>query len=93
MQQKTPQVQAQPVRVGTNGFAIASFVTSLFGIVILGLVFGFIALDQLKHSNQEGRGFAIAGIAISFAYLGLAILGMLLMMLFFGVFVTPLLAL
>jgi fumarate reductase subunit D len=58
-----------PQAVGTNGMAIASLVSSLFGWLcvigpILGLVFGFIALGQIKQTGQGGRGLAIAGIAI-----------------------------
>jgi hypothetical protein len=55
--------------VGTNGMAIASLVCSLFGWLcvigpILGLIFGFIALGQIKQTGQGGRGMAIAGIVI-----------------------------
>jgi hypothetical protein len=55
--------------VGTNGMAIASLVCSLFGWLcligpILGLIFGFIALGQIKQTGQGGRGMAIAGIII-----------------------------
>jgi hypothetical protein len=55
--------------VGTNGMAVASLVCSLFGWLcligpILGLIFGFLALGQIKQSGQGGRGMAIAGIVI-----------------------------
>jgi hypothetical protein len=55
--------------VGTNGMAIASLVCSLFGWLcligpMLGLIFGFIALGQIKQTGQGGRGMAIAGIVI-----------------------------
>jgi Domain of unknown function (DUF4190) len=58
----------QPV-AGTNGMAIASFVCSLVGYscgvgLILGVIFGFVALSQIKRSGQNGRGMAIAGIII-----------------------------
>ncbi len=58
-----------PQNSGTNGFAIASLVCSLVGWIcgigpILGLVFGFVALGQIKQSGQGGRGMAIAGIVI-----------------------------
>jgi Domain of unknown function (DUF4190) len=64
----------------TNGLAIASLITSLVGgllgiplsfvcfigilIPIVGAVLGTIALGQIKRTNQQGRGLAIAGIAI-----------------------------
>jgi hypothetical protein len=49
--------------------AVASLVCSLFGWLcvvgpIVGLIFGFIALGQIKQTGQRGRGMAIAGIVI-----------------------------
>jgi hypothetical protein len=50
--------------------AIASLVCSLFGWIclfigaLLGVIFGFIALSQIKRTGQRGRGMAIAGIVI-----------------------------
>ena len=49
--------------------AIASLVSSLLGWLcvigpVLGLIFGFISLNQIKQSGQSGRGLAIAGIII-----------------------------
>lgn len=55
-----------PQRPITNGLAIASLVS---GIVCclppLGLVFGLIALPQIKKKNQTGKGLAVAGIVLS----------------------------
>jgi uncharacterized membrane protein len=54
----------------TNGMAIAALVTSLAGsfcgVGFLGLVFGLIALKQIKKSNgaETGKGMAIAGVII-----------------------------
>jgi uncharacterized membrane protein len=49
--------------------AVASLVCSLFGWLcligpILGLIFGFVALSQIKQTGQRGRGMALAGIII-----------------------------
>lgn len=61
---------------GTNGLAIASFVS---GIVCclppLGLVLGLIALPQIKKKGQKGRGFAVAGIALSAVACALTLVG------------------
>lgn len=60
-----------PPGARTNTMAIAALVSSLVGLLclgigpILGLVFGIIALNQIKQSGEDGRGLAIAGIAIS----------------------------
>jgi hypothetical protein len=64
----------------TNGLAIGSLVTSIAGVVlgvplalvcylgllipIAGIVLGTMALSQIKRTNQQGRGLAIAGIAV-----------------------------
>lgn len=82
---------------GTNGLAIASLTTSIAGIFLgipltffcylglliplVGVVLGVVALNQIKHTHQQGRGLAIAGIAVgaaTFALLVLAIIGLLL---------------
>ena len=63
-----------PQSRGTNGLAIASLITSIVGGCfygvgsIVGIILGIVALGQIKQSGQEGRGLAIAGIAIGGAY-------------------------
>jgi Domain of unknown function (DUF4190) len=57
---------------GTNGMAIASFITA-FLCSILGLIFGIVALNQISRRPQGGRGLAIAGIVISCASFVIAI--------------------
>ncbi|MCW2661515.1 MAG: hypothetical protein JWP83_2667 [Mycobacterium sp.] len=68
-----------PQSPGTNAMAIASLVCSLFGWVclfigaLLGVIFGFVALSQIKRTGQRGRGMAIAGIVIGSVLLVLGI--------------------
>lgn len=56
--------------VGTNGLAIGSLVSSIFGLLccpIIGIVsvaLGIVALNQIKQTNQDGHGLAVAGIVI-----------------------------
>lgn len=57
----------------TNGLAIASLVSSFF-ISILGIILGFVALNQIKKSGEDGRGLALAGIIIGFVAIGITIL-------------------
>jgi hypothetical protein len=60
----------QPMqRAGINAMAAASLVCSLSGWLcfigaIFGLIFGFVALNQIKQRGQRGRGMALAGIII-----------------------------
>src|SRR3954469_20799055 len=66
------QAYGQPATTGTNGMAIASLVCAFF-CTPLGLIFGFIALSQIKERGQGGRGLAIAGIVISIVSLVIGI--------------------
>jgi Domain of unknown function (DUF4190)/Septum formation len=59
---------------GTNGFAIASFVLGILGGVLLSVIFGIVALNKLRRRPQRGKGFAIAGLCLSGAWLvGIAV--------------------
>lgn len=49
---------------GTNGFSIASLICGLLapcGAGLLSVIFGAVALSQIKKTGQKGRGLAIAG--------------------------------
>jgi Septum formation/Domain of unknown function (DUF4190) len=50
---------------GTDGFAIAAFVLSLLGGVLLSVIFGILALRRIRRTGQGGRGLAIAALVIS----------------------------
>lgn len=62
-----------PPTRATNGLAIASMVLGILWLwwigSILGVIFGHIALHQIRMSGEGGRGMAIAGLVIG--YLGL----------------------
>lgn len=75
-----------PARRSTNGFAIASLVLGIVGIVfvlpslgififmipgVLALVFGYIARNQIRQQDQDGAGLATAGIVLGFVAIGL----------------------
>jgi len=57
----------------TNGIAIAALISSFF-VSVLGIILGFVALNQIKKSGEQGRGLALAGIIIGFVALGVTIL-------------------
>lgn len=60
---------------GISAWAVASLVLGLIGGVVLGAVFGFIALSRIKQFGHKGRGLAIAGIVLSACWTGLLIIG------------------
>lgn len=57
----------------TSGFAIASLVLGILGGAILAIIFGFIALSQIKKSGAKGRGMAIAGVVLGFVWSALIV--------------------
>ena len=54
--------------VATSGFAIASLVLGILGGAVLAIIFGFVALSQIKKRGQRGRGLAIAGVILGFVW-------------------------
>jgi hypothetical protein len=62
----------------TNGLAIAALVLGLVWIYwitsILAIVFGHIALSQIRQNGQRGRGLAIAGLVLGYVWVGLLVL-------------------
>lgn len=74
---------AGPMAQGTSGYAIASLVCSLLGYVgvfgigpLLGVIFGHLALREIKNSNGmlQGRGMAQAGLILGYIALGIVVL-------------------
>jgi Domain of unknown function (DUF4190) len=62
--------------VTTSGFAVASLVLGIVWVcgigAILALIFGYVALGQIKRSqgSMSGRGMAIAGVVLGGLALG-----------------------
>jgi hypothetical protein len=71
-------------KASTNSMAIAGFVLS-FLIPILGLIFSWIALSQIKKSGEKGKGLATAGLIISIIPIALAILFFVVFLIIFAV--------
>lgn len=66
-----PPAYPPPASSTTNTMAIASFIACIAGFftcgigTILGLIFGVLALNQIKRTGEGGRGLAIAGLIVS----------------------------
>jgi peptidyl-prolyl cis-trans isomerase B (cyclophilin B) len=67
----------------TNSMAVASLICA-FVMAPLGIVFGHVALSQIRRTGEEGRGFAIAGLAIGYVATALGILFIILWIMFFA---------
>ncbi len=70
-----PPYPAYSMARSTNGLAIAALVLGIVCVYwvtsILAVIFGHIALSQIRVSGQRGRGLAIAGLVLGYAWLGL----------------------
>jgi hypothetical protein len=77
-----PPTFAQPA-VQMNGLAVASLVAAILWIGWLGsalaIVFGHLALSQIRQSRgtQSGRGLAIGGLVIGYFAVGTLVLALL----------------
>ena len=75
-----PPLISPPVQASVAGLAIASMVLGIVWIYwigsILAIIFGHVALSQIKKSNgwKTGRGMAIAGVVLGYVGLGTLIL-------------------
>lgn len=62
--------QGQPPNAGTNGFAIAALVLGIIWVFWIGsalaVIFGHIALGQIKRTGQGGHGIALAGLILGY---------------------------
>jgi uncharacterized protein DUF4190 len=69
------QPVAAPMPTKTSGWAIASLICSIVGVSLLGVIFGHIALNEIKKSNGmvEGHGLALAGVIIGYVGLGIGL--------------------
>ncbi len=74
----------------TNGLAIGSLCTSVgaavlamatcgLGAVIapVGAILGHVALGQIKRTDEEGRGMALAGVIVGWVLTALAVIGVI----------------
>ena len=75
---------AHPSDPQTNAMAIAALVSSLV-FAPLGIVFGHVALRQIKRSGVEGRGLAKAGLMIGYVLTTLMALFLILVVVYFVV--------
>ena len=73
-----PTSGAYPVQQRTNGLAIASLIMGILGISVLAVIFGHIALSQIRQRGEAGRGLAIAGTVIGWVEIGLVALAFVL---------------
>lgn len=60
----------------TNTFALVSIVLTFFQ-PIAGIVFGHIALSQIKRNGDAGRGLALTGLIIGYIYVAFIVFALI----------------
>ena len=80
---------AHPTSPQTNTMAIAALVSALV-LAPLGIVFGHVALRQIKRSGDGGRGLAIAGLVIGYVVTVLLALFLILVVVYFSAMISSL---
>ena len=77
-----PYPYPYPPARSTNGMAIASMVLGIVWVYwigsILALIFGYLALKDIREKGQAGEGMAIAGIVLG--WIGVGILAIVLLL-------------
>jgi hypothetical protein len=79
----------------TNTLAIVSLIASISAYVILpfvgsivGVITGHISLSQIKQTGENGRGMALTGTILGWVGIGLAVLGLILLLVLLPVFIA-----
>ncbi|MCV7222596.1 DUF4190 domain-containing protein [Mycolicibacterium elephantis] len=76
-----------PPPARTNALAVASLVCA-FVLAPLGIVFGHLALSQIKKTGEEGRGLAVAGLVIGYVITAMTVLAVVISVLLFMFFAS-----
>lgn len=70
----------------TNGIAIASLIFGILGWVLipvvaplLAVILGHVARGQIRYTGERGSGMALAGLALGYVNLALALVGILIL--------------
>lgn len=76
--------QYAPQASGYNLFSILAIILG-FVVPIAGIVMGHIALRQLKRTQEQGRGLALTGLIVGYAFVGITILYFVFIFVIFGI--------
>lgn len=86
---------AYPAGPRTNTLAIVSLIASISAFVVLpflgsvaGVITGHLALSQIGRTGEQGRGLALGGLIAGYIGVGLAVLGVIVLLLFWGFLLT-----
>jgi hypothetical protein len=78
-----PPGPSPAVTIKLNGFAVASMVLGFFGVfalpALLAVIFGHIALVQIRQAKgwQRGTGIALAGVILGWSFIAVFVIALL----------------
>ncbi len=58
----------------TNGFAVAALILGLLGISLLGIIFGHVAISQIRRSGERGTGLAVTGLVFGYLWIAVSVI-------------------
>ncbi len=65
----------------TNTLAIVTLIAGILGFNIIAVILGFVSLNQIKKTGEQGRVLAIIGLILGF----IALIGVVLWIVFFSI--------
>ncbi len=71
----------------TNPLAIAALIGAIV-VAPVGIVLGHISLSQIKRTGEQGRGLALAGLIIGYVFTAVAVLSLIALIVFAGIFAS-----
>ncbi|MDQ4213448.1 DUF4190 domain-containing protein [Microbacterium capsulatum] len=71
-----------PLSTRTNTMAILSLIFAFF-ISLLAVVFGHVALAQIRRTGEQGRGLAVAGLVLGYLSIAAAVIGVIIWIVMF----------
>jgi hypothetical protein len=80
-----PQVVYVARAPRTNGLAIAAFVLGLCGFGILPVIFGHVALAQIRRTGDGGTAFAVIGLVLGYLVLAAVVITLIVVLLAVGI--------
>ena len=71
----------------TNPLAFAALIGAIV-VAPVGIVLGHISLSQIKRTGEQGRGLALAGLIIGYVFTAVAVLSLIALIVFAGIFAS-----
>jgi hypothetical protein len=68
-----PPAWGPPARPRVDGFAITTFVTGLFGVILFSVGFGIASIRRIRRGERRGMGLTVAGLVLSGVWIAVVV--------------------